>query len=69
MTPEQFIEYYMSPTLWHPWFAWRPVKLKDGRWAWRRTIMRRYGPICGDGITRLPEYAEPFHIALGMYDK
>lgn len=23
----------IGPIPWHPWFAWRPVKL-DGRWCW-----------------------------------
>ncbi len=24
------------------WFAWRPVRLKDGRWVWWQTVRRRY---------------------------
>ena len=23
---------------WRPWFAWYPVRLKDGRWAWLHNI-------------------------------
>lgn len=32
----------------HRWFAWRPVLLEDGRWAWLQTVERqwkRYGPV------------------------
>lgn len=25
---------------WHSWFAWRPVRLLDGRWAWLQTLER-----------------------------
>ena len=30
---------YLSPP--HRWFAWRPVRLWDGRLAWGRTVWRR----------------------------
>ena len=23
---------------WQSWFAWRPVKLRDGGWAWLETV-------------------------------
>lgn len=23
---------------WVPWFAWRPVRLMDGRWAWWQRV-------------------------------
>ena len=26
---------------WHRWFAWHPVQLTDGRWAWLCDLMRR----------------------------
>lgn len=26
---------------WHRWFAWRPVRLRDGRVAWLSTVLRR----------------------------
>lgn len=26
---------------WETWFAWRPVRLSDGAWAWWRQIQRR----------------------------
>lgn len=29
-----------TPTIPHPWFAWRPVKLKGGAWVWFRTVWR-----------------------------
>lgn len=25
----------------HQWFAWHPVRLKDGRWVWLRSIYRQ----------------------------
>lgn len=30
---------YVGPTT--PWFAWRPVRLWDGRWTWLRHVYRR----------------------------
>ena len=24
------------------WFAWRPVRLVDGRWAWMCTLQRKW---------------------------
>jgi hypothetical protein len=30
---------YGGPT--HDWFAWRPVRLWYGKWAWLRTVSRR----------------------------
>ena len=26
---------------WHNWFAWRPVRMEDGRWAWLQFIYRQ----------------------------
>lgn len=26
---------------WHPWFAWRPVWIEPGVWAWMETVERR----------------------------
>ena len=26
---------------WHSWFAWRPVCLEDGRWAWLCRLERK----------------------------
>ena len=26
---------------WHRWFAWRPVRVNDGRWVWRETVARK----------------------------
>lgn len=26
---------------WHHWFAWRPVRLNDGRWRWLVHLERR----------------------------
>lgn len=38
------------------WFAWRPVKLEDGRWAWLRTVWRsRWWRRCGDAY--FPEWS------------
>lgn len=28
----------------HEWFAWRPVRLDDGRWAWLRVVFRLSNP-------------------------
>ena len=34
---------------WHLWFAWRPVRLDDGRWAWLEWLDRRIeGLFCLD---------------------
>src|SRR3546814_17403355 len=44
---------------WHPWLAWRPVKIgqwwaKDRRWVWLETVERRVRDY-GDGYDyRLP---------------
>lgn len=44
---------------WHPWLAWRPVKVgewwaKDRRWVWLETVERRVRKY-GDGYDyRLP---------------
>lgn len=27
---------------WHRWFAWHPVPLIDGGWAWLRVVERRH---------------------------
>jgi len=27
---------------WHRWFAWRPVRLLNGRWAFFRHVERKY---------------------------
>jgi hypothetical protein len=47
-------------TRWHFWWAWRPVQLKDGRWAWLERVGRRL--ICDaafmDG-SRYFEYGVP----------
>lgn len=26
---------------WRQWFAWRPVRLQGGRWAWLRHVERQ----------------------------
>lgn len=25
----------------HRWYAWHPVRLRDGRWAWLEVVLRR----------------------------
>lgn len=30
-------------TLWHMWFAWRPVRLAGGSFAWLQYVHRRGG--------------------------
>lgn len=32
---------FLKQYSWHTWFAWRPVHLLDGRWAWLQTVRRR----------------------------
>jgi hypothetical protein len=39
---------------WHRWFAWRPVELVNGRFAWLRWLERRVGSL---GISH--EYRTP----------
>ena len=29
------------------WFAWRPVRLESGKWAWLRFVERRHYPSFG----------------------
>jgi hypothetical protein len=29
------------PTDWHRWFAWRPVRIDDGRIVWLESVYRR----------------------------
>ncbi len=31
----------LDMTIAHPWFAWYPVQLNDGRTAWLETVKRR----------------------------
>lgn len=38
------------------WFAWRPVKLEDGGWAWLRLVERSIWSMrCGDAY--FPEWS------------
>lgn len=34
---------------WRDWFAWRPIRLLDGRWAWLKTVRRRRVHMHPDG--------------------
>lgn len=36
-TTEVFTDYK-----WLSWYAWRPVRLEDGGWIWRRQIQRKF---------------------------
>jgi hypothetical protein len=38
---------------WRPWFAWRPVKLEDGRIAWLERVQKQPRWI-GDGEHGMP---------------
>lgn len=29
-------------TAWHPWFAWHPIQLEDGRMAWLCQVERQW---------------------------
>jgi hypothetical protein len=33
---------------WHPYFAWLPVVLEDGRFAWLRWVECRMSPLVWD---------------------
>jgi hypothetical protein len=35
-------------TPWHEWYAWYPVRLKDGRWFWLETVHRRARVVQGN---------------------
>ena len=28
----------MNKLYWNPWFAWRPVKTIEGKWAWLKPV-------------------------------
>jgi hypothetical protein len=51
---------------WHPWFAWRPVRLyMTGQFAWlrlvhRRTVTKAVGSICEytDDPAEFPDLAD-----------
>lgn len=43
-------------TVWHEWFAWRPV-LVGGRWTWLTRVMRREHLEYGE--YRWTEYVQP----------
>jgi len=37
---------------WHRWYAWKPVWLNDGYWAWLRPVQRMHTtPAGGDVIS------------------
>lgn len=48
----------MAHTLWHPWFAWRPVHI-DHHWVWLRSIQRRWNPFSNFQFSDLT-YRTPF---------
>lgn len=37
--PEYYFGFYAHPE--RAWFAWRPVRLWHGGWAWLKTVRRR----------------------------
>ena len=42
-TPLHYLDGFA--TEWRPWFAWRPVRLEQRKWAWLRwTYCRRFTP-------------------------
>ena len=44
------VNYRAIDEMWHywlPWFAWRPVRLRGGGWAWLTTVERR-AETCSD---------------------
>lgn len=66
----EYIQKYLELRKWQPWYAWRPVHLNSGKWAWRRVICRRVrerGKITfrrGKLIHKRWEYEEPFIVIL-----
>ncbi len=48
---------------WQLWFAWRPVRLIDGRRVWLETIQRKWTAIEGgwDGPWWRRDYRTPQH--------
>lgn len=38
---EPYIKMPVVEWSWQSWFAWRPVKMLNGRWAWLRYVERR----------------------------
>ena len=36
------LDQYNASLLWHPWCAWRPVRIGSGDCRWLETIERRY---------------------------
>ncbi len=51
---------------WCKWFAWYPVHLEDGRWAWAGTVERRRLRSWHDWSYRLCPVAEPKAHVLNM---
>ncbi len=40
-TYRQILKKEEEDAIWKPWFAWRPVKLDNGQYAWLETVFRR----------------------------
>ncbi len=41
---------------WQEWFAWRPVKLVCGSWAWLRYVERRFEWLGAEGCEDLSSW-------------
>ena len=52
---------FRDKTAWWPWFAWHPVLLESGEWAWLERVERRSMP----GI----RYSYYVHRVLGAYNQ
>ncbi len=37
---------------WHNWFAWRPIVLDTGRFAWLETVKRQYVMVPFEGYRK-----------------
>ncbi len=43
---------------WHHWFAWYPVQLEHGQWAWLQTVERQSYWVSYGGSWRVNKYRQ-----------
>lgn len=56
-------------TLWHPWFAWRPIRLARDAVAWLETVERRGGYDHRKNSDRRPPWRWEYRAALSTPPK